>query len=119
MNRTYPSTWLRPLDLLFYQNVKGTPPKSDYYPMFLELAARVIFCNTIKIRFLTLKTTKCYYCKTRQGRQFLNGSPTYQKRPHQNNRFDTALFVFADLNRYSNIVSFKTVLKCRNVHFRF
>ena len=52
MNRTYPSTWLRPLDLLFYQNVKGTPPKSDYYPMFLELAARVIFFNTIKNRIM-------------------------------------------------------------------
>ena len=30
---------------LFYQNVSTTPSKSDYYPLFFELAARVIFFN--------------------------------------------------------------------------
>ena len=34
---------------LFYQNVKSPPPKSDFYPMFFELVARVIFFNITEI----------------------------------------------------------------------
>ena len=55
---TSPSTWLCSLDFLFYQNVSITPSKSDYYPIFFELVARVIFFNTIEMRFLTPKNDK-------------------------------------------------------------
>ena len=45
----------------FYQNVSTTPSKSDYYPMFFELVARVIFFNITKGTLLSIKNDKMIF----------------------------------------------------------
>ena len=56
---------------LFYQNVKTIPSKSNYYPMFFELVARVIFFNITECAAFTTKKRQNDFYVEKKERGFL------------------------------------------------